>query len=56
MLLWIVVVLIAPAAWVFLQVLQLAVFIVSVVGFVQAFRGQWWVLPVLGPLAPKIRL
>lgn len=38
------------------QLLNFAVFVLIVVGFVQAVRGKWWVLPVLGPLAPKIRL
>lgn len=42
-------------AWMLQTLLQLAVFVAIVVGFIQALRGVWWVLPVLGPLASKLR-
>lgn len=43
-------------AWFLRQVLNLAVFVAIVVGFLQAIRGQWWSLPFLGQLGPKVRL
>lgn len=42
--------------WVLQWFLQLTVFVVSVVGFIQALRGKWWTLPGIGPLAAKVRL
>lgn len=55
-LLWILFGVLGPIAWVLQQLLQIAVFVVVVVGFVQALRGRWWTLPVLGSLASKVRL
>lgn len=54
--LWILFGILGPFAWALQQLLQLAVFVVIVMGFVQALRGRWWTLPVLGTLAPKVRL
>lgn len=55
-LLWIALSLLGPFAFFLHQTLNFLIFVVSIVGFVQALRGQWWTLPVLGPLAAKIRL
>lgn len=54
--LWILFGILGPLAWVPQQLLHIAVFLVVVFGFVQALRGRWWTLPVLGPLASKVRL
>lgn len=55
-LVWIVLGVLGPLAWFLRQLLNLAVFVIIVVGFTQAIRGQWWKLPVLGQFGPKIRL
>lgn len=54
--LWILFALLGPFAWALQWLVSLAIFVVSVLGFVQALRGQWWTLPILGPLAPRVRL
>lgn len=41
--------------WALQWLLQLTVFVVSVVGFIQALQGKWWTLPVIGPLGGKVR-
>lgn len=54
--LWILFGIIGPFAWPLQQLLKFAVFLMIVAGFIQALRGRWWTLPVLGSLAPKVRL
>ena len=54
--LWLVFGIFGTLAWVLQWLLELLVFVIIVVGFVQALRGRWWVLPILGPLAPKVRI
>lgn len=45
-----------PLTWVLQNLVQLVVFIVIVVGFLQALRGRWWAVPVLGRFASNLRL
>ncbi|TSC61664.1 MAG: hypothetical protein G01um1014106_718 [Parcubacteria group bacterium Gr01-1014_106] len=56
MILWVVFAFLGPFGWFFQWVLQTVLFVVIVVGFVQALRGKWWTIPVIGSLAPKIKL
>lgn len=56
MLLWVVFAFFGPFRWFFQWLLQAGVFVLVVVGFVQALRGRWWTVPLIGPLAPKLRL
>ncbi|MDP3685319.1 MAG: hypothetical protein Q8R32_00640 [bacterium] len=55
-LLWFVLSLFGPAGWILLWLLKLGVFILVVIGFLQALQGRWWKLPVIGAFAPNIRL
>lgn len=47
-------VLFGSAAWGLQWLLQLLVFVIIVVGFVQALRGRRWEMPLLGKHAAKI--
>lgn len=55
-LLWFLLSLFGPGAWILLWLLRLGVFILVVIGFLQALQGRWWKLPVIGAFASNIRL
>ena len=50
------VVLLGQLFWPLRQILNLVYFVVIVVGFVQAVRGKWWQIPVIGSIAPKVKV
>lgn len=54
--LWMVlIILFGQSSWALRQLLNLAYFLVIVVGFAQAVRGKWWQVPILGAVAPNVR-
>lgn len=54
--LWAVTSILFPRAFLPQQLLKIAVFLVCVTGFVQALRGTWWTLPMIGPIAARLPL
>lgn len=55
-LLWLVLSFLGPFAWFLQWLLRVVVFVVIVIGFLQALRGRWWKLPIIGRFAPNVRV
>ena len=53
---WIVVALAGAKLWVFHALVQFGIFLLVVTGFLQALRGRWWTLPLVGQLARRTGL
>ncbi|TSC72603.1 MAG: hypothetical protein G01um101438_320 [Parcubacteria group bacterium Gr01-1014_38] len=56
LLLWLFLSFFGPLAWFLQWLLKAGVFVLIVIGFLQALQGRWWTLPVIGSFAPKVRL
>ena len=55
-LLWVFLSFFGPLAWFLQWLLKAAVFALIVIGFLQALRGRWWTVPVIGSFAQNVRL